>query len=365
MRTRDFSFDLPSELIAQYPSDRRGESRLLVLDRSSGGMSHRMMGELPELLPHGALLVVNDSRVRKARLYGTVADTSEGDQVSRASGGGRDAPLRQHPSAREFLFVRRLESVTAGDTWLAMTKKPARLRRGARIAFPGGFFATVAGHTERFVELAFHVALDEEYFERNGHIPLPPYVRREDEPGDADRYQTVYASSPGSVAAPTAGLHLTEALLQRIEDRGIDIVHITLHVGIGTFLPVRSEWIDDHTMHEEEYQIGAEAAQRINRARAEGRPVVAVGTTSVRTLESAFDPHGGVVPGRRSTDLFIRPGYKFTVVDALMTNFHTPESTLLMLVAAFAGRERILKAYAEAVQMRYRFFSYGDAMLIL
>lgn len=344
MKTRDFSFDLPEELIAQYPSDSRGESRLLVLDRQSGTLSHRMVTDLPGLLPDNAVLVLNDSRVRKARVYGVTPDARE----------------------REFLFVRRMDRPPEGpaaDRWGVMTHRPARLPPGTTIAFPEGVNGTVRGRSDLLVDVETDRYLPESFFERNGHVPLPPYVRREDEPADAERYQTVYATVPGSVAAPTAGLHFTGEILAAVEARGIPVVRVTLHVGIGTFLPVRTEEIDQHVMHAEEYQIEGDAAEIINAALDRGRPVVAVGTTSVRTLEAAC-VSDRVVPGRRSTDLFIRPGYRFRVVSAMITNFHTPQSTLLMLVCAFAGRERVLAAYREAVARRYRFFSYGDAMLI-
>jgi S-adenosylmethionine:tRNA ribosyltransferase-isomerase len=245
-----------------------------------------------------------------------------------------------------------------------MTTRPGRLHDGSVVVFPGGREAIVMGHGRQTVLLRFEPALDEAYFIEYGHVPLPPYIRREDAPEDETRYQTVYAAEPGSVAAPTAGLHLTAGLMAEIEKRGIPIVPVTLHVGMGTFLPVRSDEIDEHVMHSEEYEIPAESAAAINGALDAGRPVVAVGTTSVRTLEGAWRG-GRVAAERASTDLFIRPGYEFRVVSGMLTNFHTPESTLLMLVCAFAGRDEVLAAYAEAVRERYRFFSYGDATLIL
>jgi S-adenosylmethionine:tRNA ribosyltransferase-isomerase len=353
VKTRDFSFDLPEELIAQHPAGRREGSRLLCLDRESGAVTHREMTNLPDQLPDNALLVLNDSRVRKARVFGTVK-----------SGAGR-----------EFLFVRPAgppdevpddpPSNPDERTWMVLTRNPSRLKTGSVVSLPGGREAEVAGHRSEFVYLRFGGPLLETYFETHGHVPLPPYIRREDQRIDAERYQTVYAANPGSVAAPTAGLHLTEGLLSEIAARGVGIARVTLHVGLGTFLPVRAENVREHRMHREEYEVGEGTATRVNEARAAGRPILAVGTTSVRTLESAYDPATDALrPGAASTDLFITPGYRFNLVTGMLTNFHTPESTLLMLVCAFAGTRRVLGAYREAVELRYRFFSYGDGMLI-
>ena len=300
------------------------------------------MTDLPSLLPENAFLVVNDSRVRKARLY---AFTESGAE-------------------REFLFLRR-EEVADGETWTTMAKRPSRIKFASTLTFPGGIRATVVGHTQQFVSLRFEQLLSEDFFDRHGHVPLPPYIRRKDQAVDADRYQTVYASPPGSVAAPTAGLHLTTSLLAEMESRGVQIVHVTLHVGLGTFLPVRSQEIGDHVMHSEEYEVSEASAEAIGTALRDDRPIIAVGTTSVRTLEAAYEPAGRrIACGRASTNLFITPGYQFKVISGMLTNFHTPESTLLMLVSAFAGREQVLNAYREAIELRYRFFSYGDGMLI-
>jgi len=347
VRTDDFSFDLPEELIAQFPPERRGESRLLVLDRLTGERSHCWVRDLPAHIEPGSLMVFNDSRVRKARLYGEAIDS--GARV-------------------EFLLIRRRED----GSWEAAATKLKRQRPGRRYRFPEGVEGEIiekegAWGQERDETrlLRFIPPIDEDYFERVGHIPLPPYIRRSDAPGDADRYQTVYARAAGSAASPTAGLHFTEELLAGLRERDISMAMVTLHVGLGTFLPVRSEHIEEHRMHEEIYSITPEAALQVTRAKAEGRPIVAVGTTSLRTLESAWSDDGHLVAGDGATSIFIYPGYRFKVVDRLFTNFHTPRSTLLMLVSAFAGRERILHAYEEAVSMRYRFFSYGDAMLIL
>lgn len=338
MLTTDFSFDLPEDLIAQFPSGERGASRLLCLDRSTGRRDHRMVADLPSLIEEGALMVFNDTRVRKARLYGTAADT--GSEV-------------------EFLLVDRL----GGGRWRAMAKRAKRQRQGRRYAFADGVEAEIESADGEFRVLRFDREIDDAWLDRAGHLPLPPYIRREDAPADADRYQTVYSRATGSSAAPTAGLHFTDGLLAALDARGVKRTFVTLHVGLGTFLPVRAEVVEDHRMHEERYSVSEEAAREVEAAKAEGRPVVAVGTTSVRTLESAWKD-GKLERGEGATSIFIYPGYRFKVVDRLFTNFHTPGSTLLMLVSAFAGRESILESYAEAVRERYRFFSYGDAMYI-
>jgi S-adenosylmethionine:tRNA ribosyltransferase-isomerase len=336
MRTADFSFDLPDELIAQHPAERRDASRLMLLPRSAGAPTDHMVSDLPDLLEPGTLLVFNQSRVRRARIYA---------------------------EDREYLLLERLAG--PGERWDAMTKRASRQRPGREIIFPGEARAVVVDNREGRVILEFDRELDEDYFETHGHVPLPPYISREDAPDDVSRYQTVYARDPGSVAAPTAGLHFTPELLERLDDRGIEKAFVTLHVGMGTFLPVRTDDPNEHVMHEERCELDAGTAAQVNRAIAEGRKVIAVGTTSVRTLESAAVPGGGVAPLAGKTGIFIMPGYEFRVVQGLFTNFHTPESTLVMLVSALASRERILNAYRTAVEKRYRFFSYGDAMLIL
>ncbi len=362
MKTTDFSFDLPDELISQHPSERRGESRLMVVDRASGEISHRTVADLPDIVSPDTVMVFNDSRVRKARLYGRrVTDDGRAEQ-------------------REFLLVRELvpergekavRAATAGSPrprtrWEAMTRRPSKTREGSTIAFPGGRTARVVGHREMLVHLEFDEPLDESYFDEHGHVPLPPYIDRDDEADDAERYQTVYAREPGSVAAPTAGLHFTQSLLDRLQASGVGIEWVRLHVGIGTFLPVRVENLDEHRMHEEQCELAPRTAERLNAARTAGKRLLAVGTTSVRTLESAWNAETArLEPFSGETDLFIRPGYRFGAVDMLFTNFHTPRSTLLMLVSAFATRGLILRAYEEAVRKRYRFFSYGDAMLIV
>lgn len=337
MKTTDFHFNLPEELIAQHPTTERGSSRLLVMDRNTGAIEHSMVSELGRFVPEGAVMVFNDSRVRRARLF---AISPSGGKV-------------------EILLLRR----EGPALWVAMTSRMAKQTKGKILNLPEGLEAEVveARTDERL--LRFSMDFDENYLERNGHLPLPPYIHRDDELEDSERYQTIYARACGSAAAPTAGLHFTTSLMDDLHTRGIELAFVTLHVGLGTFLPVRSESLEDHRMHEESFTITAATAAAVTRARAEGRPIVAVGTTSVRTLESAWDEdHLPACSGE--TSIFIYPGYRFKAVDAMFTNFHTPESTLLMLVSAFAGKERILAAYAEAVAKRYRFFSYGDAMFM-
>ena len=345
MQTADFFFELPAHLIAQHPPARRDGSRLMVLDRAGGTRAHRRVQDLPSLLEPGTLLVFNNSRVRKARLTG----------VSAATGG-----------TAEFLLAERVD----GRTWKALVQRAKRRRPGSRYRFapdsPGEVEGELGAAEGEFRLLVFDRALDEAWLERYGHIPLPPYIKRRDTAEDGERYQTVYAESSGedrSAAAPTAGLHFSGELLAALEARGVETAFITLHVGLGTFLPVRTERVEDHRMHEERFSIDGETARRIGRAKAEGRKVTAVGTTAIRTLESAWDGTG-LRAGEGSTSIFIYPGRRFQAADALFTNFHTPGSTLLMLAAAFAGREFILESYAEAVREGYRFFSYGDAMLI-
>jgi S-adenosylmethionine:tRNA ribosyltransferase-isomerase len=342
MKTSDFSFNLPPELVARYPGV-RGQSRLMALDRRAGTRRHRTVADLPSLLRPGDLLVFNDSRVRKARLFARSEETG---------------------AAAEFLLLKRLDDFS----WRAMGRHARRRRKGSRYVFRDGAGAAVAraeitGEEGEFRTLRFDRPVDDPWLDRYGHVPLPPYLKREDAPGDAERYQTVYAGETGSAAAPTAGLHFTGELLAALGAAGIETAFVTLHVGPGTFLPVRSANVEDHVMHEESYRIDGETARRVGAARAEGRRIIAVGTTAVRTLESAWEPEGPRA-GEGVTSIFIRPGYAFRAVDALFTNFHTPESTLLMLTAAFAGRDFILESYAEAVKAGYRFFSYGDAMLI-
>jgi S-adenosylmethionine:tRNA ribosyltransferase-isomerase len=372
MKTSDFFFELPEELIAQYPPEKRGQSRLMLLNRRTGKRSHRMVEELPEILcgpefrsKDGSLplLVFNNSKVRKARLVGVSRDTGAKAEFLLIGTGDRGLGtgfLNPEP---------RTPNPEPHSTWKTLVKRAKRRKIGSVYVFFDYKGAEIAraeiiGGEGDFKHLAFDRPIDDDWLDLYGHIPLPPYIKRQDAPSDSERYQTVYASACGSSAAPTAGLHFTNELLERIGAVGIESVFITLHVGLGTFLPVRSGNIEDHVMHRELFSIDDQSALKIESAKAQGRKIVAVGTTSARTLESAWD--GGTIKrGETATSIFIYPGYKFNVVDALFTNFHTPESTLLMLVSAFAGRESILESYAEAVAQRYRFFSYGDAMLIV
>lgn len=337
MLTTDFSFSIPEELIAQDPPAVRGTSRLLLLGRASGSIRHASVADIASFVPPGSVMVFNDSRVRRARLFGT------------SQGGGKV----------EILLLRR----EGPALWAALTSRMARLVPGKTIRLPDGLEAEVVGTRPDERILSFSREIDDAYLERYGHLPLPPYIRRADVCSDADRYQTVYAREQGSAAAPTAGLHFTPSILDALREAGVDIRFVTLHVGLGTFLPVRVATIEDHSMHHEEYTVPLETAKAVNDAKRDGRMVVAVGTTSVRTLESAWSD-AGLISGHGSTDIFMYPGYDFKVVDAMFTNFHTPESTLLMLVSAFAGRDAIMAAYSEAMKQRYRFFSYGDAMFI-
>jgi S-adenosylmethionine:tRNA ribosyltransferase-isomerase len=319
----------------------------MVLDRRGGTRSHRTVADLPSLLRRGDLLVFNDSRVRKARLFALSAETG---------------------AAAEFLLLKKIDDFS----WQAMSRHARRRRKGSRYVFRDGAGAAVAaaeitGEEGELRTLRFDRPLDDSWLDRYGHVPLPPYIKRADTPADGERYQTVYARETGSAAAPTAGLHFTGELIAGLQAAGIETAFVTLHVGLGTFLPVRSRRVEDHVMHEESYRIDGETARRAGAARAEGRRIIAVGTTSLRTLESAWDPEGAGRPraGEGVTSIFIYPGYVFKAADGLFTNFHTPGSTLLMLAAAFAGRDLILESYAEAVKEGYRFFSYGDAMLIV
>lgn len=345
MLLKEFDFNLPEELIAQHPSGIRGQDKLMLLNRKTGETEHHNMSDLPDLILPGTLMIFNNSKVRRARCYGIKETT------------GRE---------QEFMFLNKLDST--GNTWNTMVKGAKKQKPGMRYTFPDGTTGTIIEREENtgteFRALRFESPVTEEWFEKNGHIPLPPYIKREDTEEDSERYQNIYAKETGSAACPTAGLHFTEEMLSRLSEKGIERDFVTLHVGLGTFLPVREEKIEDHKMHEEAFTVSAATAEKINQAKKEGRPVLAVGTTSVRTLESACDENGIVKAGTSSTHIFMYPGYKFKVIDQMFTNFHTPESTLIMLVSAFAGREHILNAYRNAVENRYRFFSYGDAMFI-
>ncbi len=342
MKTSEFYFDLPNELIAQTPADKRGESRLLVMNKRTGVLDHRMITDFPDMVEDGTLIIVNNSRVRKARLYGS-SDT-----------GGRV----------EFLLIKQISP----HRWEAIVSKRKKQRVGKSFYFPGNVCGRITGISDTLTEVTFSEEVDDLWLDKYGHIPLPPYIKREDTEEDSDRYQTIYAENTGSVAAPTAGLHFTDAILDRLAGRDIQLASVTLHVGLGTFIPVRAENVEEHIMHKEEYEISEDTAFKINQAKKERRKILAVGTTSVRTLESAWKETigaGSILPGKSSTDIYIYPGYRFKVVDQMLTNFHTPDSSLILLVSAFAGKERIKNAYTEAIKQKYRFFSYGDAMLIL
>jgi S-adenosylmethionine:tRNA ribosyltransferase-isomerase len=344
-----FSFDLPDELIAQDPPETRGESRLMVVPRDGGAVSHTQFARLAEHLRPGDVLVVNNTRVFPARLLG-----------KRLPGGG----------AVECLLLQQLP--TPNSTWEALVHPGQRLKEGARIILERDgrqLFGEVLARRffgRRSVRLWTEDGSDvDAAIEQIGHIPLPPYIKRDDRPSDRERYQTVYAREPGSIAAPTAGLHFTPELIDDLAARGIERVDVTLHVGYGTFKPIRVRQIAEHVVDAERYTVDADAAAALTQARAEQRRIIAVGTTTVRVLESLPIDVGPIGPTAGETELFIRPGHEFRVVNGLITNFHLPQSSLLVLVAAFAGRERILEAYREAVAQRYRFYSYGDAMLIL
>ncbi len=345
MLTKDFYFDLPQDLIAQYPSGIRGKDKLMSLNRTNGSISDYMMDDLPDLITPDTLMVFNNSRVRHARCYGIKETT------------GRET---------EFMFLNKLNS--EGSIWNTMVKGAKKQKPGMHYTFSDGVVGTIIENEKdkgtEFRAVQFEIPITENWFEKNGHIPLPPYIKRGDTVDDSERYQTVYAKQTGSAACPTAGLHFTNEMLTKLKNKGIEMEWLTLHVGLGTFLPVREDQIEEHKMHEEAFFVSDKTATHINEAKKNGRPILAVGTTSVRTLESACDENGIVIPGTKTTSIFMYPGFKFKVVDQMFTNFHTPESTLIMLVSAFAGKKHILNAYKSAVEKRYRFFSYGDAMLI-
>ena len=340
MNLHDFYYELPQELIAQDPLEDRSGSRLLILDRETGKREHHIFREIIDQLHPGDCLVVNNTKVIPARLIG-----------SREGTGG----------TVEVLLLKRGED----DVWETLVKPGKKARPGAKILFGDGILTgevlEVVEDGNRKIRFRYD-GIFEEILDRLGQMPLPPYITHQLK--DKNRYQTVYAKHDGSAAAPTAGLHFTPELLQAIRDRGVRIAHVTLHVGLGTFRPVKAEQIEDHHMHSEFYMVEEEQARLINRTKAEGGRIIAVGTTSCRTLESAAGPDGMLQAGSGWTDIFIYPGYEFRLVDCLITNFHLPESTLMMLVSALAGRERIMAAYEEAVKERYRFFSFGDAMFI-
>lgn len=334
MRLEDFSYPLPERLIAQTPAARRDESRLLHVERE--GVRHLTFTDLPGLLRPGDLLVLNDTRVIKARLHG-----------EKDSGG------------RAEILVERIDSDT---TALCQVRVSKPLKPGRTLSV-GRFALEVLGREAEFYRLSFPGSVTS-VLEAAGEVPLPPYIERAPEAGDLERYQTVYGRRPGAVAAPTAGLHFTREMLEALPDQGVAVAYVTLHVGAGTFQPVRASDLSQHRMHFERYEVPPATAEALAGCRAGGGRVVAVGTTVVRTLEAAASGDGEVLPGQDETDLFISPGYRFRVVDALLTNFHLPQSTLLMLVCAFGGYERVMSAYRAAVAAEYRFFSYGDAMFL-
>ena len=358
MLTRDFDYELPPDAIAQSPAP-RGESRLLVLDREGPERHRYRVRDLPRLLGKGDLLVVNDTRVIPARLFGRRLGGA--DKAETADVGPSDGTAR--PGSIEILLVERL----AEREWDALVRPGRRARPGTRIDLGEGLIAEVTAKREDGRHRILFSAPVEPHLERIGHIPLPPYIKRPDADTDRELYQTVWARNPGAIAAPTAGLHFSSELLAELRQAGIETAALTLHVGIGTFKPVTAELVHEHLMEAERYELPEATAEALRRTRRDGGRVVAVGTTVVRTLESAALDRGAdgePQPGAGSTRLFITPGFQFRAVDLLLTNFHLPCSTLLMLVSAFAGRERVLAAYREAVAEGYRFYSYGDAMLL-
>lgn len=340
MKTSDFYYDLPQELIAQDPLEDRSSSRLLHLSMKDGSVEHRHFTDILDYLKEGDCLVVNDTRVIPARLYGHKEETG---------------------ALIEILLLKRKEN----DIWECLVKPGKKARPGAKLVFGDGILKgeiiDVVEEGNRLIQFQYE-GIFEEILDQLGEMPLPPYITHKLE--DKNRYQTVYAKNDGSAAAPTAGLHFTQELLQKVQEKGVKIAHVTLHVGLGTFRPVKVDDVENHHMHSEFYVVEEDQAKLINDTKKNGGRVISVGTTSCRTLESAMDENGILQAKSGWTEIFIYPGYKFKMIDALITNFHLPESTLLMLVSALAGKEHIMKAYEEAVKERYRFFSFGDAMMI-
>ena len=340
MKTSDFAYDLPEELIAQDPLSDRASSRLMILDKQTGEITHRIFHDITEYLKPGDCLVLNDTKVIPARLIGEREET-----------GGKV----------EVLLLKRGED----NVWETLVKPGKKARPGTRLVFGGGLLRAevvdIVEEGNRLIRFEYE-GIFEEILDQLGQMPLPPYITHKLE--DKNRYQTVYAKYEGSAAAPTAGLHFTTELLQQIEQMGVSIARVTLHVGLGTFRPVKVDDVEQHHMHTEFYRVTKEAADQINHTKQAGGRIICVGTTSCRTIESATDDNGVIHPGEGDTSIFIYPGYRFKMLDCLITNFHLPESTLLMLVSALAGKEHIMAAYEEAVKERYRFFSFGDAMFI-
>jgi len=342
MRIEEFNYALPPSLIAQYPSPRRGESRLMILHRGQGAIEHREFRDLTDYLHPGDLLVMNNTRVLPARLIGTKET------------GGRC----------EVLLIPSWNG-NRGE-WEVLIRGSGKLKRRTQIQFSDGFYGELDVEKNGRGKILFSGQAEVmDILQEHGHLPLPPYIKRKDEPLDRDRYQTIFAERDGSIAAPTAGLHFTHSLLQSLRAQGVGIASITLHVGIGTFTPVRAKEIEDHTMESEWIEIPQSTATEIEQTKQKGGKVIAIGTTTTRALESFSNGNGGVRSGKGMTSLFIRPPHPFRVLDGLITNFHLPKSTLIMLVSAFAGKDLLLKAYQEAIDRNYRFYSYGDAMLIL
>lgn len=340
MKTKDFYYELPEELIAQHPLKNREESRLLVLDKKTGSIEHRKFKDIIDYLNPGDCLVLNDTRVIPARLFGSRV--------------GKEEKI-------EFLLLKNIE----GNIWEVLVKPGKKVRPGAKVVFGEGLLTaevlSIQEDGTRVVKFIYD-GIFEQILDKLGEMPLPPYIKEKLD--DKERYQTVYSKKEGSAAAPTAGLHFTKELLAQIEKKGINLAFLTLHVGLGTFRPVKVDNIEEHHMHSEYYEVSEEAADIINRSRENGGRVIAVGTTSTRTLETVAKENGKIEAKKGWTDIFIYPGYKFKAVDCLITNFHLPESTLMMLVSALAGRENILNAYRIAVENKYRFYSFGDAMFI-
>lgn len=340
MKSSDFFYELPHELIAQEPLEKRSNSKLLVMDRKKRSIEHRAFTDLKEYLREGDCLVLNDTRVIPARLLGKREDTE---------------------GKIEFVLLRQIE----GDVWEVLLKPGKRAKPGSRFTFGNDALRSeiieVVEGGNRLVRFEYE-GIFQEVLDQVGVVPLPPYITKKLE--DSERYQTVYSKYRGSAAAPTAGLHFTKEMLEDLKRKGIDLAYITLHVGLGTFRPVKVENVEEHVMHSEYYILNDEASQSINKAREGGGRIIAVGTTSCRVLETVSNQVGKIEPAHGWTDIFIYPGYQFRIVDAMVTNFHLPESTLIMLVSAFAGKENIMRAYHTAVEQRYRFFSFGDAMLI-
>ncbi len=340
LSVKDYWFDLPKEQIAQDPLPDRSSSKLMVLSKETGKVEHKVFTDIIDYLMPGDCLVLNNTKVIPARLYGIKE--------------GMEKPV-------EILLLKRKEN----DCWECLVKPGKKLRTGAEVTFGDGLLKgtiiDVLDDGNRIIQFEYE-GIFEEILDKLGLMPLPPYITHELK--DKNRYQTVYAKYDGSAAAPTAGLHMTEELLRKIKDKGVDVAEVTLHVGLGTFRPVKEENVLDHKMHSEHYEVTEEAAEKINKAKKNGNRVICVGTTSCRTVEAAANPDGTIAAETGDTEIFIYPGYKFKILDALITNFHLPESTLIMLVSALAGRENVLNAYEEAVKNKYRFFSFGDAMFI-